>query len=61
MDKGNGASWGSSGRSQGEDPEARPGHDPYGTPPYGQPGPWAPAPPVQRPAPTPPTGTHVPP
>nr|WP_244329044.1 trypsin-like peptidase domain-containing protein [Streptomyces puniciscabiei] len=24
--------------------------DPYGTPPYGQPGPWAPAPPVQHPA-----------
>ncbi|MDF3291962.1 trypsin-like peptidase domain-containing protein [Streptomyces silvisoli] len=23
--------------------------DPYGTPPYGRPGPWAPAPPVQRP------------
>ncbi|MFJ5301794.1 trypsin-like peptidase domain-containing protein [Streptomyces sp. NPDC088350] len=23
--------------------------DPYGTPPYGQPGPWAPAPPVQHP------------
>ncbi|WP_246103324.1 S1C family serine protease [Streptomyces piniterrae] len=27
--------------------------DPYGTPPYGGPGPWAPAPPVQRPVPTP--------
>ncbi|WP_338325604.1 S1C family serine protease [Streptomyces hoynatensis] len=39
----------------------RPGHDPYGTPPYGQPGPWAPAPPVQRPNPTPPAGTHLPP
>ncbi|MER6069799.1 trypsin-like peptidase domain-containing protein [Streptomyces sp. NPDC001817] len=24
--------------------------DPYGTPPYGEPGPWAPAPPVQHPA-----------
>ncbi|MDT0307696.1 trypsin-like peptidase domain-containing protein [Streptomyces sp. DSM 44917] len=35
--------------------------DPYSTPPYGQPGPWAPAPPVQRPTPTPPAGTHVPP
>ncbi|WP_226961714.1 MULTISPECIES: S1C family serine protease [Streptomyces] len=35
--------------------------DPYSTPPYGQPGPWAPAPPVQRPDPTPPAGTHVPP
>ena len=39
--------------------EERPGHDPYGTPPYGQPGPWAPAPPVQRPNPTPPAGTHL--
>ncbi|SMQ18716.1 putative serine protease PepD [Streptomyces sp. Ag82_O1-12] len=35
--------------------------DPYSTPPYGEPGPWAPAPPVQHPAPpvqhppTPPT------
>ncbi|MFH8220312.1 S1C family serine protease [Streptomyces sp. NPDC018057] len=30
----------------------RPVHapDPYGTPPYGQPGPWAPAPPFQHPA-----------
>ncbi|MGG7571630.1 S1C family serine protease [Streptomyces sirii] len=27
--------------------------DPYGTPPYGGPGPWAPAPPVQRPEPRP--------
>ncbi|WP_367137842.1 MULTISPECIES: S1C family serine protease [Streptomyces] len=34
--------------------------DPYGTPPYGQPGPWAPAPPVQRPV-TPPHGTVLPP
>ncbi|WP_206309537.1 trypsin-like peptidase domain-containing protein [Streptomyces sp. A0642] len=33
--------------------------DPYGTPPYGGPGPWAPAPPVQRP--TPAHGTPVPP
>ncbi|MEU8889737.1 trypsin-like peptidase domain-containing protein [Streptomyces sp. NPDC048442] len=33
--------------------------DPYGTPPYGGPGPWAPAPPVQMP--TPAQGTHVPP
>jgi putative serine protease PepD len=34
---------------------AKPLHepDPYGTPPYGGPGPWAPAPPVQRPLPTP--------
>ncbi|MEU3371010.1 trypsin-like peptidase domain-containing protein [Streptomyces sp. NPDC006660] len=35
--------------------------DPYGTPPYGGPGPWAPAPPVQRPVPTPPGGTALPP
>ncbi|MFH9004227.1 trypsin-like peptidase domain-containing protein [Streptomyces afghaniensis] len=27
--------------------------DPYSTPPYGEPGPWAPAPPVQHPAATP--------
>ncbi|MFJ2740470.1 trypsin-like peptidase domain-containing protein [Streptomyces sp. NPDC087440] len=33
--------------------------DPYGTPPYGEPGPWAPAPPVQRPAPA--EGALVPP
>ncbi|WP_065491164.1 S1C family serine protease [Streptomyces sp. PTY087I2] len=33
--------------------------DEYGTPPYGGPGPWAPAPPVQRP--TPAHGTVVPP
>ncbi|WP_431951026.1 S1C family serine protease [Actinacidiphila sp. bgisy167] len=32
--------------------EAAPGHarDPHDTPPYGKPGPWAPAPPVQHPA-----------
>ncbi|WP_223831088.1 trypsin-like peptidase domain-containing protein [Streptomyces venezuelae] len=36
--------------------------DEYRTPPYGEPGPWAPAPPVQRPpAPVPPQQTHVPP
>ncbi|MFF8591043.1 trypsin-like peptidase domain-containing protein [Streptomyces sp. NPDC015220] len=37
--------------------------DPYDTPPYGEPGPWAPAPPVQHPALTPaPGGTaHLPP
>ncbi|MFE6778789.1 S1C family serine protease [Streptomyces sp. NPDC057702] len=35
--------------------------DPYSTPPYGEPGPWAPAPPVQHPVPTPAHGTHVPP
>ncbi|WP_406258612.1 trypsin-like peptidase domain-containing protein [Streptomyces nigra] len=37
----------------------RPLHDPdpYSTPPYGEPGPWAPAPPVQHPAATPAHGT----
>ncbi|MER7225012.1 trypsin-like peptidase domain-containing protein [Streptomyces rubradiris] len=34
--------------------------DPYSTPPYGEPGPWAPAPPVQHPAFTPAHGTAVP-
>ncbi|WP_328423762.1 trypsin-like peptidase domain-containing protein [Streptomyces sp. NBC_00443] len=33
--------------------------DPYSTPPYGEPGPWAPAPPVQHPATTPAHGTSV--
>ncbi|MFC0846320.1 trypsin-like peptidase domain-containing protein [Streptomyces noboritoensis] len=57
----------------GHDPAARPegiaaprrplhAPDPYGTPPYGGPGPWAPAPPVQRPAPpagaVPPQGAY---
>ncbi|WP_433545832.1 S1C family serine protease [Streptomyces sp. CA-294286] len=35
--------------------------DPYGTPPYGGPGPWAPAPPVQRPAAPPAHGSPIPP
>ncbi|MCH5672814.1 trypsin-like peptidase domain-containing protein [Streptomyces gilvus] len=35
--------------------------DPYGTPPYGEPGPWAPAPPVQHPAVTPTQDTAIPP
>ncbi|MFJ4963645.1 trypsin-like peptidase domain-containing protein [Streptomyces sp. NPDC088729] len=41
-------------------PPAQPLHEPdaYSTPPYGGPGPWAPAPPVQRP--TPAHGTPVP-
>ncbi|AZM55365.1 protease [Streptomyces sp. WAC 01529] len=41
----------------------RPLHDPdpYSTPPYGEPGPWAPAPPVQHPATTPTHGTLLPP
>ncbi|MGW1958491.1 trypsin-like peptidase domain-containing protein [Streptomyces sp. NPDC001920] len=34
--------------------------DPYSTPPYGEPGPWAPAPPVQHPATTPAHGTAAP-
>ncbi|WP_328411018.1 trypsin-like peptidase domain-containing protein [Streptomyces violaceus] len=34
--------------------------DPYSTPPYGEPGPWAPAPPVQHPAATPTHGTAIP-
>ncbi|MET7480105.1 trypsin-like peptidase domain-containing protein [Streptomyces sp. NPDC005648] len=34
--------------------------DPYSTPPYGEPGPWAPAPPVQHPAATPAQGTAIP-
>ncbi|MEU3525988.1 trypsin-like peptidase domain-containing protein [Streptomyces sp. NPDC038707] len=40
----------------------RPLHDPdpYSTPPYGEPGPWAPAPPVQHPALTPAPGTALP-
>lgn len=44
-------------------PRQRPLHpeDPYGTPPYGGPGPWAPAPPVQRPVATPAHGTVLPP
>ncbi|MER8027554.1 trypsin-like peptidase domain-containing protein [Streptomyces bauhiniae] len=33
--------------------------DPYGTPPYGGPGPWAPAPPVQHPMAPPAQGTSV--
>ncbi|MGW1276932.1 trypsin-like peptidase domain-containing protein [Streptomyces tsukubensis] len=43
--------------------QPRPLHEPdeYSTPPYGGPGPWAPAPPVQRPVPTPAHGTPVPP
>ncbi|GAB2816361.1 trypsin-like peptidase domain-containing protein [Streptomyces chlorus] len=43
--------------------QPRPLHDPdpYSTPPYGEPGPWAPAPPVQHPAATPAQGAPVPP
>jgi putative serine protease PepD len=60
MDNGKRVSWGSPGQSrQEEDTEARQAEEAYGTPPYGQPGPWAPAPPVQRPEPTPPAGTRT--
>lgn len=48
---------------RGRAPRRKPlhGEDPYATPPYGRPGPWAPAPPVQHPtAGTPPHGTAVP-
>ncbi|MFE7760285.1 S1C family serine protease [Streptomyces sp. NPDC057438] len=38
-------------------PEPLHAPDPYSTPPYGEPGPWAPAPPVQHPAATPAHGT----
>jgi putative serine protease PepD len=43
-------------------PRTQPLHDPdpYSTPPYGGPGPWAPAPPVQRPVATPAHGTPLP-
>ncbi|MEV6946043.1 trypsin-like peptidase domain-containing protein [Streptomyces sp. NPDC051172] len=41
---------------------SRPLHDPdpYSTPPYGEPGPWAPAPPVQHPAARPAQATAIP-
>ncbi|MDT9688329.1 trypsin-like peptidase domain-containing protein [Streptomyces sp. P9(2023)] len=43
--------------------QPQPLHEPdeYRTPPYGEPGPWAPAPPVQRPMATPAHGVPVPP
>ncbi|MGW3509982.1 trypsin-like peptidase domain-containing protein [Streptomyces sp. NPDC000994] len=40
----------------GERPRPLHDPDPYSTPPYGEPGPWAPAPPVQHPAVTPAQG-----
>ncbi|MFH9724012.1 S1C family serine protease [Streptomyces sp. NPDC017254] len=52
------------GTAQAAQPAPQPLHAPdeYRTPPYGEPGPWAPAPPVQRhPAPVPPQQAHVPP
>ncbi|NEB44551.1 trypsin-like peptidase domain-containing protein, partial [Streptomyces sp. SID339] len=45
----------------GERPRPLHDPDPYSTPPYGEPGPWAPAPPVQHPAATPAHGTQLPP
>ncbi|MGY0058695.1 trypsin-like peptidase domain-containing protein [Streptomyces sp. LZ34] len=61
-DGGDGASVGADSGAEGGR-AAHPLHapDPYSTPPYGGPGPWAPAPPVQRPMPTPAHGTHLPP
>ncbi|MEU6677517.1 trypsin-like peptidase domain-containing protein [Streptomyces sp. NPDC046925] len=49
-------------RADAPDDRPRPLHDPdpYSTPPYGEPGPWAPAPPVQHPAATPAHGTQLP-
>ncbi|MFI5974016.1 trypsin-like peptidase domain-containing protein [Streptomyces sp. NPDC051452] len=50
-----------SGHTAGAAPVERPkplhDPDPYGTPPYGEPGPWAPAPPVQHPSAAPAPGT----
>ncbi|MFJ8183194.1 trypsin-like peptidase domain-containing protein [Streptomyces sp. NPDC096105] len=43
----------------GEQPRPLHDPDPYSTPPYGEPGPWAPAPPVQHPAATPAHGVPV--
>ncbi|MFH8443809.1 trypsin-like peptidase domain-containing protein [Streptomyces sp. NPDC018026] len=45
------------GTSDAERPKPLHEPDPYSTPPYGEPGPWAPAPPVQHPAATPAHGT----
>ncbi|WP_343040139.1 S1C family serine protease [Streptomyces typhae] len=53
-------------QAPGERPRPLHDPDPYGTPPYGEPGPWAPAPPVQHPmgppaqGGTPPYGTQDP-
>ncbi|MFJ8939036.1 trypsin-like peptidase domain-containing protein [Streptomyces sp. NPDC102365] len=44
----------------GERPRPLHDPDPYSTPPYGGPGPWAPAPPVQHPGATPTHGTTAP-
>ncbi|MGC5562877.1 trypsin-like peptidase domain-containing protein [Streptomyces sp. FR-108] len=46
--------------ASGERPRPLHDPDPYSTPPYGGPGPWAPAPPVQHPGTTPTHGTTAP-
>lgn len=48
------------GAPAGERPRPLHDPDPYSTPPYGEPGPWAPAPPVQHPMATPGHGTPLP-
>ncbi|WP_374938429.1 S1C family serine protease [Streptomyces sp. Ru62] len=53
------ASGGTSWAAAAERPKPLHDPDPYSTPPYGEPGPWAPAPPVQHPAATPAHGTAV--
>ncbi|MFC8830918.1 trypsin-like peptidase domain-containing protein [Streptomyces sp. NPDC057137] len=60
---GTGADSTEAGTATGPQSRPQPLHepDPYSTPPYGGPGPWAPAPPVQRPVPTPAQGTPIPP
>ncbi|MDQ0774689.1 putative serine protease PepD [Streptomyces aurantiacus] len=50
-------SGGVSAPASGERPRPLHDPDPYSTPPYGGPGPWAPAPPVQHPGTTPAHGT----
>ncbi|GAA2401215.1 hypothetical protein GCM10010420_30110 [Streptomyces glaucosporus] len=47
-------------RGTGTVPGPLHGEDPYSTPPYGGPGPWAPAPPVRRPPAAPARGTLLP-
>ncbi|QKW08978.1 trypsin-like peptidase domain-containing protein [Streptomyces sp. NA04227] len=48
------------GAASAERPKPLHDPDPYSTPPYGEPGPWAPAPPVQHPTATPAHGTVLP-
>ncbi|MET9352250.1 trypsin-like peptidase domain-containing protein [Streptomyces sp. NPDC006617] len=54
---GTGSAPAADGTSDAERPKPLHEPDPYSTPPYGEPGPWAPAPPVQHPAATPAHGT----